>query len=374
MARGLGRCSGSILWKTSIILYIEKRYGVLAQMAYFIGRLVPRIYLYSARWQPSGLLIQFRNLFAVWLATGLWHGASWNFILWGLYFGVFVTAEKLFLLKWLQRSPRVVGHVYTLLIVIIGWVLFEYENLGSAAEFIGTMFGYGTHGLVDRQALYDLSANVVVMLVLTLCATPLPRKALSFFRKKGRWQELSSFRRCIFCSCCCQRLSGHGNVQPIPIFSLLKEGAPMNRYDKIYKYVMAVLLLLFIGALAVLNLLTAEREFSEAENRVWEKRPDFTLQSLAAGNLLPATRSMCPSIIRLPDAWIGVKTDADRAMGKRRATGCTWARTSSLFNASTRRKTGMWRINTGHSCVRPCHARRSQIYDACAYRCHGAPG
>ncbi|RJG22780.1 DHHW family protein [Paenibacillus thiaminolyticus] len=95
----------------------------------------------------------------------------------------------------------------------------------------------------------------------------------------------------------------------------------MNRYDKIYKYVMAVLLLLFIGALAVLNLLTAEHEFSEAENRVLEKWPDFTLQSLAAGKFTSSYEKYVSDHFVFRDAWIGVKTDADRAMGKKESNG-----------------------------------------------------
>ncbi|MDG0874781.1 DHHW family protein [Paenibacillus thiaminolyticus] len=95
----------------------------------------------------------------------------------------------------------------------------------------------------------------------------------------------------------------------------------MNRYDKIYKYVMAVLLLLFIGALAVLNLLTAELEFSEAENRVLERWPDFTLQSLAAGKFTSRYEKYVSDQFVFRDAWIGVKTDADRAMGKKESNG-----------------------------------------------------
>ncbi|WII36035.1 DHHW family protein [Paenibacillus thiaminolyticus] len=95
----------------------------------------------------------------------------------------------------------------------------------------------------------------------------------------------------------------------------------MNRYDKIYKYVMAVLLLLFIGAIAVLNLLAAEREFSEAENRVLEKWPDFTLQSLAAGKFTSSYEKYVSDQFIFRDAWIGMKTDADRAMGKKESNG-----------------------------------------------------
>lgn len=134
----------------------------------------------------QGMAKQLRNVLVVWFLTGLWHGASWNFIVWGLYFGFFVMIEKLFLLRLLERFPAWIRHVYTLLIVILGWVLFEMEHLASAWRFIGVMFGVYGNGFADRQASYDLSANAVLLAVLAFCATPLPGKVLSYV--KNRWK------------------------------------------------------------------------------------------------------------------------------------------------------------------------------------------
>ncbi|MDF2662064.1 MAG: putative alginate O-acetyltransferase [Paenibacillus sp.] len=133
-----------------------------------------------------GLRKQLRNLLIVWLLTGLWHGASWNFVVWGLYFGLLVTIEKLFLLKWLQRWPRPANHLYSLLAVIVGWVWFEFGTLASAWTFIGTLFGFAAHEWADRQALYDLSTNGILLVLCALCATPLPRKMAS--RLMIRWR------------------------------------------------------------------------------------------------------------------------------------------------------------------------------------------
>lgn len=135
-----------------------------------------------------GLGKQFRNLLIVWFLTGLWHGASWNFIVWGLYFGCFVAVEKLFLLKRLNRWPKWAGHLYTLLIVVVGWVLFEFEHLPSAWMFIRAMFGFGEHDWVDGQALYDLTTYGGLLVLLALCATPLPRKVLE--QMKARWNSV----------------------------------------------------------------------------------------------------------------------------------------------------------------------------------------
>ncbi|XID94920.1 MBOAT family O-acyltransferase [Paenibacillaceae bacterium WGS1546] len=133
-----------------------------------------------------GLGKQLRNLLIVWFLTGLWHGASWNFVVWGLYFGLLVTIEKLFLLKWLERWPRPATHLYLLLAVIVGWVWFEFDRLTSAWLFIETLFGFSAYGWADQQALYDLSTNKLLLLLCALCATPLPHRLV--LRLKYKWR------------------------------------------------------------------------------------------------------------------------------------------------------------------------------------------
>lgn len=132
----------------------------------------------------AGLLKQLRNLFIVWFLTGLWHGASWNFVVWGLYFGLFVTLEKLFLLKWLKNRMRVIAHVYTLIIVLIGWVFFEFDNLSVAISFLGTMFGFNQTAFMDNNTLYYLTTNFTLLCILAICSTPFPKKALVYIRER----------------------------------------------------------------------------------------------------------------------------------------------------------------------------------------------
>lgn len=134
----------------------------------------------------AGMSNQLRNLFIVWFLTGLWHGASWNFVIWGLYFGLLVTLEKLFLLKWLQRLPRPAAHLYLLLAVAVGWVFFEFERMETAWAFIGSMAGFAANGWANDVALYDLSTYGLVLALSALCATPLPRKWLLRFTYKHR--------------------------------------------------------------------------------------------------------------------------------------------------------------------------------------------
>ncbi|MFE6139412.1 MBOAT family O-acyltransferase [Bacillus sp. NPDC057893] len=133
-----------------------------------------------------GLMKQLRNLFVVWLLTGLWHGANWNFIIWGLYFGLFVTLEKLFLLKWLKNRMSFIGHMYTLIIVLIGWVFFEFENLSVAIDFIGTMFGFNQSVFLDNKTLYYLTTNFILFFVLAICSTPFPKRAFVYIREKSK--------------------------------------------------------------------------------------------------------------------------------------------------------------------------------------------
>jgi alginate O-acetyltransferase complex protein AlgI len=132
----------------------------------------------------TGLIKQLRNLLIVWFLTGLWHGANWNFIVWGLYFGLFVTLEKLFLLKWLKNRMSFIGHVYTLIIVLIGWVFFEFENLSVAMNFIGTMFGFNQSVFLDNKTLYYLTTNFILFIVLACCSTPFPKRAIVYVREK----------------------------------------------------------------------------------------------------------------------------------------------------------------------------------------------
>ena len=83
------------------------------------------------------------NIMFVWMLTGLWHGASWNFVLWGLYFGLFLLLEKYLILRIIERVPRIFSHIYALALVVIGWGLFYFDNIGSIGTFYSALFGQG---------------------------------------------------------------------------------------------------------------------------------------------------------------------------------------------------------------------------------------
>ncbi|MBQ8551967.1 MAG: MBOAT family protein [Clostridia bacterium] len=121
-------------------------------------------------------LINIRNIFVVWFLTGFWHGASWNYILWGLYYFALLMIEKLFLLKLLERAPVVVSRIYTLFFVLFGWLLFVFEDLSAGMVYLGSMFGVGVVGFANGLDVYNLVRNLVFFAILVLASTPLPKK------------------------------------------------------------------------------------------------------------------------------------------------------------------------------------------------------
>ena len=112
------------------------------------------------------------NIFVVWMLTGLWHGSSWNFVLWGLYFGVLLIVEKLFLSRVLKKLPRAISHIYLLLAVVLGFVLFNGESLAGAAADIGAMFGAGKIPFWTGETGYYLSGYAVLIVLAIVGATP----------------------------------------------------------------------------------------------------------------------------------------------------------------------------------------------------------
>lgn len=117
----------------------------------------------------KGMPRQILNLFIVWMLTGLWHGANWNFVLWGLYYGFLLILEKLFLLRWLEKLPGWLGHVYSLFLVVIGWTIFAQTDMGALLGYLKAMFGVGVAAF-DSDFLYLLSCNAALLVVLVLCS------------------------------------------------------------------------------------------------------------------------------------------------------------------------------------------------------------
>ncbi|HZG73024.1 MAG TPA: MBOAT family O-acyltransferase [Chondromyces sp.] len=187
MARGLGKMFGFNFMLNFNYPYISKSITEFWRRWHISLGTWFREYLYiPLGGNRVGRLRQYRNLFVVWFLTGFWHGASWNFIVWGLYFGVFITIEKMFLLKWFEKWPPFIGRCYTLLLVIIGWVFFEYEVLRDGLQFIQIMFGWGTNPFVDADAIYYLYTNAILFVALIICSTPLLKNMAVKLQEKAK--------------------------------------------------------------------------------------------------------------------------------------------------------------------------------------------
>lgn len=138
---------------------------------------------------------QWRNIAIVWFLTGLWHGASWNFIFWGLYYGVLLVIEKLFLLKVLKKLPAVFNHGYTLLAVIVGWAIFYVSDLNRLGQLLSTMFGLHSAPLTDLQLTITIQNNMFWLLVAIVFCIPITQ----WIKKKI---QASSEQRQALCYSC----------------------------------------------------------------------------------------------------------------------------------------------------------------------------
>jgi len=112
-----------------------------------------------------------RNIFIVWFCTGLWHGANWTFILWGLYYGCLLLLEKFFLREKLEKLPRPISHIYTLLVVLIGWVFFMSPNITTAFTTLGKMIGIGATTFANNQAKFMLKSYFILFALAILLST-----------------------------------------------------------------------------------------------------------------------------------------------------------------------------------------------------------
>ncbi len=113
------------------------------------------------------------NLFVVWAATGIWHGASWNYLIWGLYFFALLMLEKFFLLKVLDRIPALVGHLYTLFFVVVSWAIFGLEDFTQLTGYLRVMFGLAGAPLIDSALGYYLTSYLPILCVAAVASTPL---------------------------------------------------------------------------------------------------------------------------------------------------------------------------------------------------------
>ena len=136
-----------------------------------------------------GLARQALNLLIVWTLTGFWHGAGWNFVMWGLYYFAILFIEKLFLLKALDKLPRLFRHAYALLLIVIGWVIFASDDVSVMLPYLGSMFG--ANGALGGVDVYTLLTRAALMVICCVASTELPKRL--FVTAAGKMNEKAAF-------------------------------------------------------------------------------------------------------------------------------------------------------------------------------------
>ena len=128
-------------------------------------------------------IINIRNIFIVWMLTGLWHGASWNFVLWGVYYGVLLILEKFILKKYIDKLPNVLKHLYTIILVIIGWLIFAFEDMSMLSNYAKIMFGLNGE-FINSTFLYYFSNYFIILLIATIFSMPVYEKIERILKNK----------------------------------------------------------------------------------------------------------------------------------------------------------------------------------------------
>lgn len=124
----------------------------------------------------KGVKRQIINIAIVWALTGFWHGASWNYLLWGLFYGAILIIEKLFAGKLLNKLSPVVSHIYTIFIVMLGWMIFAIEDINKLKSYAADVFYFGAQGFADKRFLYELRNYLVVLVIGIIISTPVYKK------------------------------------------------------------------------------------------------------------------------------------------------------------------------------------------------------
>lgn len=173
MARGLGNMLGFEFLKNFNFPYISKTITEFWRRWHISLGTWFREYVYiPLGGNRKGRGRQLLNLLIVWFLTGFWHGASWNFILWGLYFGLILVVEKFVLMKYLNKAPGWVQHLYALILILLGWVIFYFEDMGAMGQYFGYLFGAGG-GFLGANAATLTIQYLPLLLVAALASTPL---------------------------------------------------------------------------------------------------------------------------------------------------------------------------------------------------------
>jgi len=125
-------------------------------------------------------IINVRNILVVWMLTGIWHGASWNFIIWGLYFGIILIIEKFVLKKYLEKLPKILKHLYAIILIIIGWLIFAFDDMTLLSSYMKQLLGIGSK-FIDNNFMFYLTNYGLIILFGIIFSTPIYKKSKEKF-------------------------------------------------------------------------------------------------------------------------------------------------------------------------------------------------
>lgn len=149
----------------------------------------------------AGKVKLIRNILVVWMLTGLWHGANWTFVIWGLLFGILLIIEKTLLLKFLEKIPRIFQHIYVLFIVIISFIIFNANDIGQALIQIGGLFGANGEVWINSYTFYYLKSYFVILLIGLIGATPFLKNKITELKEKAKVRKAVNFLEPIVLAC-----------------------------------------------------------------------------------------------------------------------------------------------------------------------------
>lgn len=187
MAIGLGRMFGFEFLKNFNYPYIAQSVGEFWNRWHIsLGTWFKEYVYIPLGGNRKGLARQLLNVSIVWALTGLWHGASWNFVLWGLYFGLLLILEKAFMGKVLKKLPRAFRHIYTFVLIMFSWVLFDFTDMTHMGYFLQSLFDFNSPAISSEALMYALS-YLPLMVIGIIAATPLVRNIHAKLEAKHRW-------------------------------------------------------------------------------------------------------------------------------------------------------------------------------------------
>lgn len=138
------------------------------------------------------------NIFIVWMLTGFWHGANWNFIIWGLYFAVILILEKMFLLKILSKS-KVLSHIYSIVLIVIGFVIFNQTSLTNLGLFLKNMLGFGGLPFLNLETIFYFKNYLVIIIISVFLATPVLKSLIEKLKMKEKYRDLYDIIEIVIC-------------------------------------------------------------------------------------------------------------------------------------------------------------------------------